>query len=145
MKRVTAFGFWLGILCACIPLFMRGYGSYNQWQLRKAWDNRRAATHLAAARVTQEPTAADDLNWAQDSSATEAPSVATEDSSGDVNFSASKDAHAPETPAKAQDVSAPALHAARKVPGAAIAKTDGTNDINTCCIVLLDADERSRP
>lgn len=37
MRRLTTIGFWLGILFACIPLFMYGYGMAKQHALQAAW------------------------------------------------------------------------------------------------------------
>ncbi|MDQ2733317.1 MAG: class E sortase [Armatimonadota bacterium] len=37
MRRLTTIGFWFGILFACIPLFMYGYGVAKQKALVRVW------------------------------------------------------------------------------------------------------------
>lgn len=53
IKRLLEVGFWLGILCACIPILMYAFGNARQYQLRRQW-----AAHTQAVAQTAESDAA---------------------------------------------------------------------------------------
>ncbi|MCA1597169.1 MAG: class D sortase [Chloroflexi bacterium] len=62
IRRVTEYGFWLGVFCACIPLLMYIFGNTRQWQLHQHWSEAQDAlsSGTAAAGSTADPASTGD-------------------------------------------------------------------------------------
>ncbi|HET6382803.1 MAG TPA: class E sortase [Armatimonadota bacterium] len=60
MKRIAEIGFWLGVLCACIPLLMYLFGNTRQWQLRHEWQTAENSPASASSSSNTAPASGDD-------------------------------------------------------------------------------------